>query len=59
MQVREMMSHPVHVANLTTQSREAASLMRDKHIGSLPVVPPGETADQRRRGILTLIPKWA
>ena len=42
MQIREMMSHPVHVTNLTTQSRDAARLMRDQHIGILPVVPVGE-----------------
>lgn len=51
MQVREMMSHPVHVVNLTTQSREAARLMRDKHIGSLPVVLVGE--DDRVVGMVT------
>lgn len=42
MQVSEIMSQPVHVTNVTTQSREAAKLMRDEHIGCLPVVPVGE-----------------
>jgi CBS domain-containing protein len=43
MQVRDLMSSPVHVTNLTTQSRDAARLMRDAHVGALPVVPVGET----------------
>ena len=51
MQVREMMSHPVHVASLTTQSREAARLMRDERIGALPVVSAGE--GERVVGIMT------
>lgn len=51
MQVREIMSHPVHVTNLTTQSREAAKVMRDEHIGALPVMPVGE--NDRPLGIVT------
>jgi|SRR5712664_2464893 CBS domain-containing protein len=42
MQVCEIMSHPVHVASVTTQSRDAARRMRDENIGALPVVPAGE-----------------
>jgi CBS domain-containing protein len=51
MQVREIMSHPVHVTNLTTQCRDVAKRMRDEHIGALPVVPVGE--NDRLLGIVT------
>ena len=42
MQVSEIMSRQVFVANLTTTSRDAAKRMRDEHIGAMPVVPVEE-----------------
>ena len=42
MQVSEIMSRQVFVANMTTTSRDAAKRMRDEHIGAMPVVPVEE-----------------
>ena len=42
MQVHQVMSHPVDVISPTTPSSEAAVLMRDENIGSLPVGDNGK-----------------
>ena len=41
MQVHQIMSQPVEVIDPSTTSREAARLMRDQNIGSLPVGEDG------------------